>query len=454
MASLTFYGGAGEIGGTKILLHDKDTKVFLDFGEGFNRGDEYAYDYLKVQNAYGLSGLFEFDLMPRIPRIFSEEKLRITDMKYEKPDIDGIIISHSHSDHIADLKYVDPDVPVHIGHGTHEIAKLYNKMYSTLFDIGKHNDFRLFKSGDSIKIKDISFEPVHVEHSVPGAYGFIINTSKGPVIYTGDLRMHGPRSDLTLEFIDKAKKSKPHVLLVEGTNMGKEDDHNFTEAEVKQKVEKIISDAKGTVFTYFPSTNVDRFMTLYNAAVKTKRVLLIDTNLAKYIMNIRPKLPIIPDLMTDANLMVYFPPKKSCTFCESDYYYKNDKLLLPKMVNFKKIQERPEKYVMHMSFNKLSELVHIKPKNADFIYSCSEHFYEGDENEQQREIWKNWMGHFNITFHKAHCSGHALKEDIMRMIEEIDPEILIPVHTDVPNEFERFHENVMLPEKGKTMILG
>jgi ribonuclease J len=453
MTSLAFYGGAGEIGGTKILLNDKDTKVFLDFGESFDRGDEYAYDYLKLQNAYGLSGLFEFDLMPRIPRIFSEEALRLTDMKYEKPDIDGIMISHSHSDHISDITYVDPDIPIHIGHGTLEIANIYHDMYPQLFSIGTHNDFRTFKSGDRVRIKDISFEPVHVEHSVPGAYGFIIDSSKGPIVYSGDLRMHGPRSDLTREFIDKARKSKPHALLMEGTNMAKGSDHSFTEEEVKMEVERIMSNAKGTVFTYFPSTNVDRFMTLYNAAVKNKRMLVVDTNLAYYIKNIRSKLPIIPDLMADASIGVYFPPKKSCTFCEGDYYYKDDKLLLPKMVNYRDIQAKPEKYVMHMSFNKLAELVHIKPKNADFIYSSSEHFYEGEDNEQQRKVWESWMEHFGIAFHKAHCSGHASKEDIAKMIELIDPEILIPVHTNLPEEFKKLHGNVMLPEKEGTTTL-
>ena len=35
MVSLTFYGGAGEIGGNKILLEDKDAKIYLDFGEEY-----------------------------------------------------------------------------------------------------------------------------------------------------------------------------------------------------------------------------------------------------------------------------------------------------------------------------------------------------------------------------------------------------------------------------------
>lgn len=453
MVRLTFYGGAGEIGGTKILLQDRNTKVFLDFGENFSRGDEYAYDYLKVQNAHGLSGLFEFDLMPRIPRIFSEEALRVADMNYEKSDIDGIIISHSHSDHISDIKYVDPEIPIHIGHGTLEIVNLYHDMYGQLFNIGVHNDIRTFKSGALVGIKDISFEPVHVEHSVPGAYGFIIEASGGPIVYTGDLRMHGPRSDMTHDFIDRAAKSKPHILLIEGTNMGKESDHNFTEEGVKKEVERIMSEAKGTVFTYFPMTNVDRFMTMYNAAVKNDRILVVDTNLGYYVNKIRSKLKIMPDLMSDAHMMVYFPPKKSCTFCEDDYYFKDDKALLPKMVNYLDIQKSPDKYVMHMTFNKLGELVHIKPKDADFIYSSSEHFYEGEDNEEQRKVWENWMKHFGISFHKAHCSGHASKDDIATMVERISPEIVIPVHTTVPDEFGKMHGNVMSPKKGETMDL-
>ena len=30
--AITVYGGAGEVGGNKILLEDQDTRLFLDFG--------------------------------------------------------------------------------------------------------------------------------------------------------------------------------------------------------------------------------------------------------------------------------------------------------------------------------------------------------------------------------------------------------------------------------------
>jgi len=34
--NLTFFGGINEIGGNKVLLEDKSTRVFLDFGTSFS----------------------------------------------------------------------------------------------------------------------------------------------------------------------------------------------------------------------------------------------------------------------------------------------------------------------------------------------------------------------------------------------------------------------------------
>jgi len=51
MTSLTFYGGVNEIGGNKILLKDKDTKVFLDFGKSFSRRANYFEEYLNPRTS-------------------------------------------------------------------------------------------------------------------------------------------------------------------------------------------------------------------------------------------------------------------------------------------------------------------------------------------------------------------------------------------------------------------
>tara|TARA_Y100000294_G_C8544303_1_gene332470 strand:- start:257 stop:1612 length:1356 start_codon:yes stop_codon:yes gene_type:complete len=446
MTSLTFYGGAKEIGGSKILLEDKGAKVYLDFGESFNFGDDYFYEYLAPRTANGLEVYFEFDLIPKVSKLYSEDQLKFTNLKYEKPDIDGIFISHSHSDHTGHLSFVDSSIPIYMGHGTKRILDTYEFLYPAFAKCGEHDKLSTFKSGDKIKVKHLTFEPIHVEHSIPGAYGYIINTSKGPIVYTGDFRLHGPKRAMTKEFISKAVKAKPYALIIEGTRMDYDTEHNYTEEEVNEKVHSIIKGSKGTVFAYFSMSNVDRFNSIYKAAVDNNRIMVIDTRLA-YIMSNMMDIVDFPDPLNDPNIMIYYRMSKSCEFKETDYY-KWEREYFSKKITYKEIKKSPKKYVMFLGFFKLMELVYINPKNADFIYSMSEHFLEGEDNEDQRKIWENWMKHFKIKFHKAHCSGHASKQELLEVVKKINPKVLIPVHTENPEEFKKVHGNVKIVDKG------
>ena len=446
MVNLTFYGGAGEIGGNKILLEDKGVKLYLDFGQCFHFGEDFFYEYLEPRTANGLEVYFEFGLIPKVPKLYSEEMLRLTDLKYEKPDVDGILISHSHSDHNNHLQFIDSSIPVFIGHGTKQLLDIYQFLYPQFQKYGEHEEITTFKSGDKFKIKHLEVTPIHVEHSVPGAYGFIIKTSKGNIVYTGDLRLHGPKKAYTEEFICEAAKAKPILMLCEGTRMNYDPEHNMTEEEVSKKIDAIVKNSKGTVFAYFSMSNVDRFNSVYKAAIENKRVMVVDARLA-YIMSQMKEKVDFPDPLADPNIRVYFRISKSCSFKDTDYY-KWEREYCPKMINYKDIQKNPKKYVMFLGFFKLMELVYIQPKNADFIYSMSEHFLEGEDNEEMKEVLENWMKHFKLNFHKAHCSGHASKSDIKKMVTAINPKLLIPIHTENAEGFKEFHDNVKIVKNG------
>ncbi|MGV8176609.1 MAG: MBL fold metallo-hydrolase [Candidatus Bilamarchaeaceae archaeon] len=452
MVSLTFFGGVREIGGNKILLEDKDAKVYLDFGQSFKFGEEYFHDWLQPRSAHGLEVYFEFNLIPKIKKLYSKSMLELTDLKYEPSDVDGVIISHSHSDHANHLRFLDENIPIYMGHGTYRVMEIYRNVYPQFSGLGEHKNMRFFKSGDKIKIKHLEIEPIHVDHSVPGAYGFIIKTSKGNLVYTGDLRLHGPQAKMSEEFIMKAKQAKPYALISEGTRMATEQEHNHTEAEVEEKVDKIISASNGLVFTYFSMSNVDRFLSVYRAAIKNKRRMVIDSRFAHILDGLKEKVPALPDVMEDKNLLVYFKRCKSGTYCESDYY-NYERKYMPRMIKADEIAKKQKEFVMHMSFNKLMELVYIQPKDADYIYSSSEHFLEGEENEEERKVLENWMEHFGVKFHKAHCSGHASRSDIIRMVKEINPETLIPVHTMDAGDFKGVHTKILAPKKEERIEL-
>jgi ribonuclease J len=53
-----------------------------------------------------------------------------------------------------------------------------------------------------------------------------------------------------------------------------------------------------------------------------------------------------------------------------------------------------------------------------------------------------------------HASGHASKFELEYIIKQIDPEIIIPVHTERPEWFtETFGERVKLLEKGEKLTI-
>ena len=58
---------------------------------------------------------------------------------------------------------------------------------------------------------------------------------------------------------------------------------------------------------------------------------------------------------------------------------------------------------------------------------------------------------FGIPTYRIHASGHATPHDIINFIEGVQPEILIPIHTEHPEFFERLFQNskikVLLPAK-------
>ena len=214
---ITCYGGVGEIGGNKFVLEDGGVKVILDFGTGFSEGSDYFDSSISPRGVNGAGDLFEFDLLPQIPGLYSEEALQNTSVDYSEPEFDGVVLSHYHSDHTGRIGYIDPKIPVYCGETTALIHDAYTA--STGSPLRGH-PIRKFRTGDKFTIGPMEFRPIHVDHSIPGAYGFVIHTSGGTMAYTGDFRFHGPVGSMTRDFVVSARREKPNLLLTEGTRVG------------------------------------------------------------------------------------------------------------------------------------------------------------------------------------------------------------------------------------------
>jgi len=449
--TLTFYGGTNEIGGNKILLEDKDTRVFLDFGMSFAGEAQYFSGYLTPRGINGAGDYLEFDLLPRLRGLYARDMIKNTNITYEEPRIDAVILSHPHMDHVGYLPFIDESIRVYCGECTKTIMDAMQE--SGRINLGEHK-FHAFRTGKKINVGTIEIEPIHVDHSVPGAYGFIVHTSNGSIVYSGDYRLHGPMSQMTKEFAEKAAESEPTIMVSEGTRVCPEESQEIhSERRVSAESNEVVANTSNLVIVAFYSRDIDRFKTFYEIARNNSRKFVIPIKLAHLLSKLKSD-PVLklPDVMEDDTVLFYKKRKKTGEFAESDYYTW-ERPFLEKAVTYEYVHENESRLLFNLDLVSFTELIDAKPSSGGhFIHSMSEPFSEEDIGA---DVMSNWLRHFGLRFHQIHASGHCPSKDLALIINKIQPKKLIPVHTEHPQLIKHLfkHLDVVIVKKGKLYTL-
>jgi ribonuclease J len=305
-----------------------------------------------------------------------------------------------------------------------------------------------------------------VDHSVFGAGAFAVETCGGWIAYTGDLRLHGGQAHLTQAFLKALAALKPLALVSEGTRAGEE--KGTTEEEVCENILSVVKGAGGLVIADFGPRNIERLLTMRRVAGETARRLVVlpkDSYLLEAMALACPQ-EVPSKLLSD--LLIYREfrsPDREEVWREVVRQHHPSQFAGPQ-----DISACPQDYILCFSFWDINRLIDIHPHGGTYIYSSSEAFSE----EQRMDIrrLKNWLEHFAIDAvglpdeetgevppgqKGFHASGHASGPELLGMIREIQPHVLVPIHTEKPGHFlEQLAGTgieVRLPELGKAMDL-
>ena len=438
MTTIAFYGGVNEIGGNKILIEDK-TKIFLDFGKNFAKEKQYFEEpFIKAREE---SHLLELGILPScLQGLYEKEESTC--------DLGGVFISHPHTDHYDSIRFLKDCFPVYCGETAMNIIlarELSGQSIGEGYNIAKltktngeevFKKFKPFRTGDTVKdFSPIEVTPINVDHSVPGAYGFIVETTEGTIVYSGDIRMHGMNKEMSEDFIKKAKDAEPDILIIEGTHINSSKIES--EDEVRGKVENIISKTSGLILAGFAGADIDRLKTFYEAAKSQGRKLAVSMKQAFIVHRLKDDLKLNLFKLNDPNVCIFQKNKKQTR----EYEKIIERNYGSNILNAQDVNKIQKEIVMVASLYDMTEMTEIKPiAGSVYILSSSEPFDE--EMEISYEKLLNWLAHYGIPLYQTHASGHAVPYELKRAIETIKPKKVFPIHSNRPELFQRFMSDI------------
>lgn len=473
--------------------------MFLDFGKSFDIEGRYFEE--PWNRPFHIPSLLSVGALPEIPGLYRIDP-------DGEPPVNGILVTHAHLDHIGYVPLVSGSVPAYVGADTLNLMTIRNEVGQSNWanEMG-HVDCRTFRTGDTFTIDgtDIRVEPIHVDHSTPAAYGFILEAAGKRLAYTGDIRLHGRHAWMTQDFVE-ALASKPlDVFICEGTRVhpaeGDPDDELrrqmervyrermgedapehvrsecSTEADVEEHLTRIIGESDKLVMVEVSPLDLDRMYTVWRAASTAGRTLVIPAKQA-YMMREGSGRTQIQDLVPVEGTALLMSQRKknkrSLTMGEPEdaedmAFYKWERELIERweeagstvlwgLDGRAELREKGGRYVIcaPQVVYILPELCYrASPCPIDFVLSKSEPFNE--EMLFSFDKLLHWLALYGCRrYYQVHVSGHAAPEELREMIERANPSAVVPIHTRYPEMFKEWHDNVLVPPPslGETLALG
>ena len=242
--------GVGEIGKNMYGIEYEDEILLLDCGMKFAQEDTPGIDFV-------------------IPNIqYLEER---------KEKIKGLVISHAHLDHIGGISVIIDRIgnpPIFSRKLSIELIKnrqneFENKEPIKYHEVEKTSELKLSESFT------LSF--FSVTHTIPDAMGIIVDTPKGAIVFTGDLKLThedgvvSPEEEKEFEIF---KKKNVLLTMADSTN-AERPGFSIPEKRVVETIGKIIKETKGRIILSAFSSQIERTINVIEHSINNGRKVVV-----------------------------------------------------------------------------------------------------------------------------------------------------------------------------------
>ena len=429
---IRIYRGTNQIGGIVTEIRKDDHRILIDFGANLPGSKGDAAKDTEV-----------------VSRVFGEDGAAVK--------TDAVLFTHYHGDHVGLKGFIPPQIPMYAGNTAKEIMKIvaarvdYMKKKSGSPDAPELPVIERMKpywqAGMVKDFEGIRVKPLICDHSALDAYMFVIEMNDKKILYTGDFRDHGIPGEDTFEKMIREKVGKVDILVTEGTMVSRfeEDKSNpvHTEDELGEKASEIFKSHHENV-VLVSSTNLDSIMEFYHAVPEDK-VFLCDPYQAE-----------VMKAAIEARYRYYEKyrfKKQIYVLCPGEYdgYMKSlSEYRIPGTKRCPFSMAIPELY-LEKGFVMLArpnrnpdqdtgrfEERMLDMRDPHIIYSMWKGYLKGGSKVEDPAVVRFMDGYMDREHMEVlHTSGHACVETLKKLMDMTDPEIIIPMHTEDADAFNR-----------------
>ncbi len=392
-------GGLGEIGKNMTVVEHGGRIVVVDAGLMFPTAEMLGIDLVLPNFSY---------------------------LRERADDIDAIVLTHGHEDHVGALPYVLREVgmpPVIYG-GPLTIGLVRSKLEEHKL---RHAPLEVLDPGERVTAGPIEIETIHMSHSIPDARAVALHTPLGAVLVTGDYRFdQTPVDGRPADVARLAALGSEGVVCLCGDSTNADRPGVVpSEASVGPALLDVFGRCTGRIIVTCFASNVHRVQQVVDAAAKLdRRVALVGRSMRKN-FNIATNLGIAnaPDgLLIPPKEIEDFPDHKVIAISTGS-------------------QGEPLSALRRMAFNDHRD-VELHSGDTVIVAATPIPGNERSVNETIDRIYE--IGARVVTAADApiHVSGHGSREELKLMLNLTRPRHVFPFHGD----HKRIHLHAELAE--------